>query len=147
MLDEEIILNKEISIDNKHRIAIPKEAEPNDGDIVCLIRENDLVFRIQSFNKYSNLLKKYRRLIMSSKDIKSKLEYENLRSLLTLSLMGKKEVDSINRIIIPEKVIEEYDLGKKVIVTGGDDHIKVFKNDDTKKEYMLRLQEKYGNLV
>ena len=84
---------------------------------------------------------------MSSKDIKSKLEYENLRSLLTLSLMGKKEVDSINRIIIPEKVIEEYDLGKKVIVTGGDDHIKVFKNDDTKKKYMLRLQEKYGNLV
>lgn len=39
MLDEEIILNKEISIDNKHRIAIQKEAEPNDGDIVCLIRE------------------------------------------------------------------------------------------------------------
>ena len=147
MLEEEIILNKEISIDNKNRIIIPKEAEPNDGDIVCLIRENDLVFRIQSFNKYSNLLKKYRRLIMSSKDIKSKLEYENLRSLLILSLMGKKEVDSINRIIIPEKVIEEYDLGKKVIVTGGDDHIKVFKNEDTKKEYMLRLQEKCGNLV
>ena len=147
MLDEEIILNKEISIDNKNRIIIPKEAEPNDGDIVCLIRENDLVFRIQSFNKYNNLLKRYRRLIMSSKDIKSKLDYENLRSLLTLSLMVKKKVDLSNRIIIPEKVIEEYDLGEKVIVTGGYDHIKVFKNDDTKKKYMLRLQEKYGNLV
>lgn len=84
---------------------------------------------------------------MSSKDIKSKLDYENLRSLLTLSLMVKKKVDLSNRIIIPEKVIEEYDLGEKVIVTGGDDHIKVFKNEDTKKEYMLRLQEKYGNLV
>ena len=140
MLEEEIILNKEISIDNKNRIVIPKEAKPNYGDIVCLIRENDLVFRIQSFNKYSNLLKKYRRLIMNSKDIKSKLDYENLRSLLILSLMGKKGVDSTNIIIIPEKVIEEYDLGEKVIVTGGDDHIKVFKNEDTKKEYMLRLQ-------
>ena len=147
MLDEEIILNKEISIDNKHRIAIPKEAEPNAGDIVCFVRENDLAFRIQSFSKYSDLLKKYRKLIMNAKDIQSKLDYEKIRSLLTLSLMGKKEVDSINRIIIPEKVIEEYDLGKKVIVTGGDDHIKVFKNEDTKKEYMLRLQEKYGNLV
>ena len=147
MLEEEIILNKEISIDNKNRIVIPKEAKPNYGDIVCLIRENDLVFRIQSFNKYSNLLKNYRRLIMNSKDIKNKLDYENLRSLLILSLMGKKEVDSTNRIIIPEKVIEEYNLGEKVIVTGGDDHIKVFKNEDTKKEYMLRLQEKYGNLV
>lgn len=147
MLDEEIILNKEISIDNKNRIIIPKEAEPNDGDIVCLIRENDLVFRIQSFNKYSNLLKKYRKLIMNAKDIQSKLDYEKIRSLLTLSLIGKKEVDLSNRIIIPERVIEEYDLGKKVIVTGGDDHIKVFKNEDTKKEYMLRLQEKYGNLV
>lgn len=147
MLEEEIILNKEISIDDRNRIVIPKEAKPNYGDIVCLIRENDLVFRIQSFNKYSNLLKKYRRLIMNSKDIKSKLDYENLRSLLILSLMGKKGVDSTNRIIIPEKVIEEYDLGEKVIVTGGDDHIKVFRNEDTKKEYMLRLQEKYGNLV
>ena len=147
MLEEEIILNKEISIDDRNRIVIPKEAKPNYGDIVCFVRENDLAFRIQSFNKYSNLLKKYRRLIMNSKDIKSKLDYENLRSLLILSLMGKKKVDSTNRIIIPEKVIEEYDLGEKVIVTGGDDHIKVFKNDDTKKEYMLRLQEKYGNLV
>ena len=147
MLDEEIILNKEISIDNKHRIAIPKEAEPNAGDIVCFVRENDLAFRIQSFSKYSDLLKKYRKLIMNAKDIQSELDYEKIRSLLTLSLIGKKEVDLSNRIIIPERVIEEYDLGKKVIVTGGDDHIKVFKNEDTKKEYMLRLQEKYGNLV
>lgn len=147
MLDEEIILNKEIAIDNKHRLIIPNEAEPSAGDLVCFIRENDLAFRIQSFSKYSSLLKKYRKLIMNAKDLQSKLDYENLRSLLILSLIGKKEVGLGNRIIIPEKIIEEYNIESRVVVIGGDDHIKVFKNENTKNEYILRLKQKYGNLV
>ena len=47
--------------------------------------------------------------------------------------------DSSNKVLIPNCVKDMYDIEDRVLVCDGIDHIKVFKNDENKKEYEKRL--------
>lgn len=126
-------------VDDNRRIIIPKDTGVAEGEMLCLIRENDLAFKICSYKLVEAKLEKYRKLINCSKSSKEELERKNMRDILTLSIMDKVLVDCQNRVRIPKVVMEEYQIADKVILCGSDDHLKVFSCDEKYDKYIKRL--------
>lgn len=141
MFKENSILGTYVrKVDIKSRIIIPSSTGVEEDDVLCLIRENDLAFKIYSYRLIEAKFKRYRRLINAARNSKDELERKNMRDMLALSIMDKVSVDFQNRIVVPKSIIEEYKIDGRVILCGSDDHLKVFPNDESHNAYIKRLQ-------
>lgn len=147
MLTEEIVLSTIQSIDTKGRFIVPAAANPQKDDKVCIIKEDNLSLKIQSYQLIKERLEKYSKLAENAKNIKSEEEYEKIKNLFALSIVKLAILDEQHRIIIPKETIKEYKFDKTIVVRGAYDHIKLFNSIETEEEYRLRLKQKYGNLV
>ena len=144
----EIIGEKAIKIDNKHRIIIPAftGVEPNEELVLQLnMLENILfIYGKDEFYKKSKLFEQTlkeqsRRLGMSLPDLRKiqRLYYSKL------SFMPEK-VDREKRIIIPEKVISSLELTDRVFVIGKNHHIELCKNRDIYEQIISEEQKRRG---
>ena len=136
----DIINYSRLNKDNE--IVIPKNSIVGKSDSILIRKEDDLTFSIYDLIEYKKILEKIKQeseVALFCGNIKRKEFFDEYIKKLSFSVLDVIRKDSSNKVLIPNHVKDMYDIEDRVLVCDGIDHIKVFKNDENKKEYEKRL--------
>ena len=136
----DIINYSRLNKDNE--ILIPKNSIVGKSDSILIRKEDDLTFSIYDLIEYKKILEKIKQEseeALFCGNIKRKEFFDEYIKKLSFSVLDVIRKDSSNKVLIPNCVKDMYDIEDRVLVCDGIDHIKVFKNDENKKEYEKRL--------
>lgn len=136
----DIINYSRLNKDNE--ILIPKNSIVGKSDSILIRKEDDLTFSIYDLIEYKKILEKIKQeseVALFCGNIKRKEFFDEYIKKLSFSVLDVIRKDSSNKALIPNHVKDMYDIEDRVLVCDGIDHIKVFKNDENKKEYEKRL--------
>lgn len=136
----DIINYSRLNKDNE--ILIPKNSIVGKSDSILIRKEDDLTFSIYDLIEYKKILEKIKQeseMALFCGNIKRKEFFDEYIKKLSFSVLDVIRKDSSNKVLIPNHVKDMYDIEDRVLVCDGIDHIKVFKNDENKKEYEKRL--------
>ena len=136
----DIINYSRLNKDNE--ILIPKNSIVGKSDSILIRKEDDLTFSIYDLIEYKKILEKIKQeseVALFCGNIKRKKFFDEYIKELSFSVLDVIRKDSSNKVLIPNHVKDMYDIEDRVLVCNGIDHIKVFKNDENKKEYEKRL--------
>lgn len=136
----DIINYSRLNKDNE--ILIPKNSIVGKSDSILIRKEDDLTFSIYDLIEYKKILEKLKQeseMAISCGNIKRKKFFDEYIKELSFSKLDVIRKDSSNKVLIPNCVKDMYDIEDRVLVCNVVDHIKVFKNDDKKREYEKRL--------
>ena len=136
----DIINYSRLNKDNE--ILIPKNSIVGKSDSILIRKEDDLTFSIYDLIEYKKILEKIKQeseVALFCGNIKRKKFFDEYIKELSFSVLDVIRKDSSNKVLIPNCVKDMYDIEDRVLVCNGVDHIKVFKNDDKKREYEKRL--------
>lgn len=136
----DIINYSRLNKDNE--ILIPKNSIVGKSDSILIRKEDDLTFSIYDLIEYKKILEKIKQeseVALFYGNIKRKEFFDEYIKKLSFSVLDVIRKDSSNKVLIPNHVKDMYDIEDRVLVCDGIDHIKVFKNDENKKEYEKRL--------
>lgn len=136
----DIINYSRLNKDNE--ILIPKNSIVGKSDSILIRKEDDLTFSIYDLIEYKKILEKIKQeseMAISCGNIKRKKFFDEYIKELSFSVFDVIKKDSSNKVLIPNCVKDMYDIGDRVLMCDGVDHIKVFKNDEKKKEYEKKL--------
>lgn len=136
----DIINYSRLNKDNE--ILIPKNSIVGKSDSILIRKEDDLTFSIYDLIEYKKILEKIKQeseMAISCGNIKIKKSFDEYIKELSFSVLDVIRKDSSNKVLISNCVKDMYDIEDRVLVCNGVDHIKVFKNDDKKREYEKRL--------
>ena len=99
-------------------------------------------FSIYDLIEYKKILEKLKHeseMALSCGNIKRKEFFDEYIKELSSGKLDVIKKSSSNKVLIPNHVKDMYDIEDRVLMCDGVDHIKVFKNDEKKKEYEKRL--------
>lgn len=136
----DIINYSRLNKDNE--ILIPKNSIVGKSDSILIRKEDDLSFSIYDLIEYKKILEKIKQeseVALFCGNIKRKKFFDEYIKELSFIVLDVIRKDSSNKVLIPNCVKDMYDIEDRVLVCNGVDHIKVFKNDDKKREYEKRL--------
>ena len=136
----DIINYSRLNKDNE--ILIPKNSIVGKSDSILIRKEDDLTFSIYDLIEYKKILEKIKQeseVALFCGNIKRKEFFDEYIKKLSFSVLDVIRKDSSNKVLSPNHVKDMYDIEDRVLVCDGIDHIKVFKNDENKKEYEKRL--------
>lgn len=136
----DIINYSRLNKDNE--ILIPKNSIVGKSDSILIRKEDDLTFSIYDLIEYKKILEKIKQeseVALFCGNIKRKEFFDEYIKKLSFGVLDVIRKDSSNKVLIPNHVKDMYDIEDRVLVCDGIDHIKVFKNDENKKEYEKRL--------
>ena len=136
----DIINYSRLNKDNE--ILIPKNSIVGKSDSILIRKEDDLTFSIYDLIEYKKILEKIKQeseVALFCGNIKRKEFFDEYIKKLSFSVLDVIRKDSSNKVLIPNHVKDMYDIEDRVLVCDGIDHIKVFKNDEKKKEYEKKL--------
>ena len=136
----DIINYSRLNKDNE--ILIPKNSIVGKSDSILIRKEDDLTFSIYDLIEYKKILEKIKQeseVALFCGNIKRKEFFDEYIKKLSFSVLDVIRKDSSNKVLIPNHFKDMYDIEDRVLVCDGIDHIKVFKNDENKKEYEKRL--------
>ena len=136
----DIINYSRLNKDNE--ILIPKNSIVGKSDSILIRKEDDLTFSIYDLIEYKKILEKIKQeseVALFCGNIKRKEFFDEYIKKLSFSVLDVIRKDSSNKVLIPNHVKDMYDIEDRVLVCDGIDHIKVFKNDENKKEYEKRI--------
>lgn len=136
----DIINYSRLNKDNE--ILIPKNSIVGKSDSILIRKEDDLTFSIYDLIEYKKILEKIKQeseVALFCGNKKRKEFFDEYIKKLSFSVLDVIRKDSSNKVLIPNHVKDMYDIEDRVLVCDGIDHIKVFKNDENKKEYEKRL--------
>ena len=130
------------SLDDKSRLLIPKKSILTKENDILFVRENSLTFSLYNIDEYNKLLEELK--LKKSKAIDSGnsgiVNYINDQiNRIMVNILGRQKIDSQNRIVILENVRKMYEIKKSVLLCNGDNHIKVFKDEEKLDEYEKSL--------
>ena len=129
-------------IDQNGEIIVPKTSVIGESENILIRKEDDLTFSIYDLIEYKKILKKIKQeseMAISCGNIKRKKFFDEYIKELSFSKLDVIRKDSSNKVLISNCVKDMYDIEDRVLVCNVVDHIKVFKNDDKKREYEKRL--------
>ena len=136
----DIINYSRLNKDNE--ILIPKNSIVGKSDSILIRKEDDLTFSIYDLIEYKKILEKIKQeseVALFCGNIKRKEFFDEYIKKLSFSVLDVIRKDSSNKVLIPNHIKDMYDIEDRVLVCDVIDHIKVFKNDENKKEYEKRL--------
>ena len=136
----DIINYSRLNKDNE--ILIPKNSIVGKSDSILIRKEDDLTFSIYDLIEYKKILEKLKQeseVALFCGNIKRKEFFDEYIKKSSFSVLDVIRKDSSNKVLIPNHVKDMYDIEDRVLVCDGIDHIKVFKNDENRKEYEKRL--------
>lgn len=136
----DIINYSRLNKDNE--ILIPKNSIVGKSDSILIRKEDDLTFSIYDLIEYKKILEKIKQeseVALFCGNIKRKEFFDEYIKKLSFSVLDVIRKDSSNKVLIPNHVKDMYDIEDRVLVCNGVNHIKIFKNDDKKREYEKRL--------
>lgn len=125
------------TMDDKNRIILPKNTNREENDELGFYKENELTFRIYNLKTLKKQIEDYRKGQLS--DIE---KIDQIINDLTMRIIATGNVDSSGRTAIPKQIVEEYNLGKRLIFHGGENHLKIFKDEETYNEYVNSVQKR-----
>lgn len=130
------------SLDDKDRLIIPKKSILTKENDILFVRENSLTFSLYNIDEYNKILEELK--IKKSKAMDSGTSgivnyIDNQINRIMVNILGRQKIDSQNRIIILENVRKMYEIEKSVLLCNGDNHIKVFKDEEKLDEYEKSL--------
>lgn len=129
-------------IDQNGEIIVPKTSVIGESENILIRKENDLTFSIYDLIEYKKILEKLKQaseFAISCGNIKRKKFFDEYIKELSSGKLDVIKKGSSNKVLIPEKVKDIYDIEDRVVLCDGLDHIKVFKNDENKKKYEKKL--------
>lgn len=129
-------------MDQNGEIIVPKTSVIGESENILIRKEDDLTFSIYDLIEYKKILEKLKQeseVALFCGNIKRKEFFDEYIKKLSFSVLDVIRKDSSNKVLIPNHVKDMYDIEDRVLVCDGIDHIKVFKNDENKKEYEKRL--------
>lgn len=129
-------------IDQNGEIIVPKTSVIGESENILIRKEDDLTFSIYDLIEYKKILEKLKQeseMAISCGNIKRKKFFDEYIKELSFSKLDVIKKSSSNKVLIPNHVKDMYDIEDRVLVCNVVDHIKVFKNDEKKKEYEKRL--------
>lgn len=129
-------------LNKDNEILIPKNSIVGESENILIRKEDDLSFSIYDLIEYKKMLEKIKQeseVALFCGNIKRKKFFDEYIKELSFSVLDVIRKDSSNKVLIPNCVKDMYDIEDRVLVCNGVDHIKVFKNDDKKREYEKRL--------
>lgn len=136
----DIINYSRLNKDNE--ILIPKNSIVGKSDSILIRKEDYLTFSIYDLIEYKKILEKLKHeseMALSCGNIKRKEFFDEYIKELSSGKLDVIKKSSSNKVLIPNHVKDMYDIEDRVLMCDGVDHIKVFKNDEKKKEYEKRL--------
>ena len=130
------------SLDDKGRLIIPKKSILTKENDILFVRENSLTFSLYNIDEYNKLLEELK--LKKSKAIDSGnsgiVNYINDQiNRIMVNILGGQKIDSQNRLVILENVRKMYEIKKSVLLCNGDNHIKVFRDEEKFNEYRKKL--------
>ena len=129
-------------MDQNGEIIVPKTSVIGESENILIRKEDDLTFSIYDLIEYKKILEKLKQaseMAISCGNIKRKKFFDEYIKELSFSVLDVIRKDSSNKVLIPNSVKDMYDIEDRVLVCNGVNHIKIFKNDDKKREYEKRL--------
>ena len=129
-------------MDQNGEIIVPKTSVIGESENILIRKEDDLTFSIYDLIEYKKKLEKLKQeseMAISCGNIKRKKFFDEYIKELSFSKLDVIKKSSSNKVLIPNHVKDMYDIEDRVLVCNVVDHIKVFKNDEKKKEYEKRL--------
>lgn len=129
-------------MDQNGEIIVPKTSVIGGSENILIRKEDDLTFSIYDLIEYKKILEKLKQaseFAISCGNIKRKKFFDEYIKELSSGKLDVIKKGSSNKVLIPNHVKDMYDIGDRVLMCDGVDHIKVFKNDEKKKEYEKKL--------
>lgn len=129
-------------MDQNGEIIVPKTSVIGESENILIRKEDDLTFSIYDLIEYKKILEKLKQaseMAISCGNIKRKKFFDEYIKELSSGKLDVIKKGSSNKVLIPNHVKDMYDIGDRVLMCDGVDHIKVFKNDEKKKEYEKKL--------
>lgn len=129
-------------LNKDNEILIPKNSIVGESENILIRKEDDLTFSIYDLIEYKKILEKLKQaseMAISCGNIKRKKFFDEYIKELSFGKLDVIRKDSSNKVLIPNCVKDMYDIEDRVLVCNGVNHIKIFKNDDKKREYEKRL--------
>ena len=129
-------------MDQNGEIIVPKTSVIGESENILIRKEDDLTFSIYDLIEYKKILEKLKQkseMAISCGNIKRKKFFDEYIKELSFSKLDVIRKDSSNKVLISNCVKDMYDIEDRVLVCNGVNHIKIFKNDDKKREYEKRL--------
>ena len=139
MLGDNLIGHKEITIDNKGRIQLPKDSGVEKNDELIFIKDEKTNI-IKLMNKY-DIEKRIETLKEKTLNTTIQKELEKIHSEITLIKLlcfDTVKVDSRNRILLLKEYRNE---NKKITLVGMNNYYLVFKNKEEIDEYTNKLKK------
>ena len=133
MFGKKIMLGNTIqTIDEKHRIILPKFTGAEKGDKLVLFQEENF-FSIYSLEVLLNQIHQE-----VSVNLESFLILKDRNDQLSSNVLAIVDVDRYRRVLFSPYVCEKYQLNDKVFISGAIDHINVFDGENEAKRLIKR---------
>lgn len=138
--EENLLFQCEARKDNKNRIILPTKTGVETGDHLVIYKD-DYFISIYNILLYEKRIKDLKRIQVNAKKAGKHLLADELKHeifYICSHIYDNIIVGKSNRIVIPKSCIEEYPLDDTVYLMGEYDHVNVFKNKETYKEYVKK---------
>ena len=127
--EDNLILHKSASIDNKGRLFIPACTDVDENEKLAIKKHDEDALAIYAYNKYEEIIDRYKVLRDSSTSAEDYEYFNNKLEETSLNFYALVITDSQRRIQIPKDVLNdlEWDAPSKVICKGAGEFILVKK--------------------
>lgn len=107
------------SLDDKNRLVIPSKMRNELGVHLYIMKGFDGAISMYPEKAFEKLMEEFNSLPFNRKDARSYLRTQ-------LATTSELEIDKAGRVIIPNTLLEKYNISKSVMVIGMGDHIEVW---------------------
>ena len=107
------------SLDDKNRLVIPSKMRNELGVHLYIMKGFDGAISMYPEKAFEKLMMEFNSLPFNKKDARSYLRTQ-------LATTSELEIDKAGRVIIPNTLLEKYNISKSVMVIGMGDHIEVW---------------------
>lgn len=140
MFGEELILGfKEVGLDEKSRIFLPKFTGVEQGDRISFVEDSPSSLKLYNLMYMQQLISEINK--KCNPENKEKVQQLSDRlQLLYYSYLATSKVDSHGRITIPQDIVNEYRFKDKIIVQGCGTNLTIFNSKDAYDSYVRKLK-------
>ncbi|MCR5184915.1 MAG: division/cell wall cluster transcriptional repressor MraZ [Bacilli bacterium] len=127
------------SLDDKGRLVIPRKMREELGTKAYVMKGYDGALSIYKNEAFEQVMAQSATLPFEKKDARAYLRVQ-------LATVSELDVDKSGRVQIPTQLLNQYHIGKDVIVLGVFDHIEVW-DKEKYEEYIKSMDENFEDIA
>ena len=126
------------TLDAKGRMMIPSKLREQVGKKVFIMRGYDRFISIYKEEDFIKRMEEATKLAFNKSDPRKVVRVES-QSVVEL------EIDEAGRILLPKKTLDQYKIGRKVMIVGVIDHFEVW-DLDSWEQYLKEADDSYEDM-